>query len=229
MYYLRRASDRGHANHGWLDTNHTFSFADYRDPEHMGFGVLRVINEDRVAGGEGFPTHGHRDMEIITYVIEGALAHKDSLGNGTTITPGEIQRMSAGTGIRHSEYNASDKTTHFLQIWIMPEKEGIKPGYGQKKFDISANKLTLLVSKKGDDGSITINQEASIYAGKWTAGKELKFRMDRSRKAWIQVVRGNLTVNDQELQTSDGLGIGEIQDINLKAKSDCEFLLFDLP
>jgi quercetin 2,3-dioxygenase len=229
MYYLRRASDRGHANYGWLDTYHTFSFADYRDPEHMGFSVLRVINEDRIAGGEGFPTHGHRDMEIITYVTEGALAHKDSLGNGTTITPGEVQRMSAGTGIRHSEYNAMEKPTHLFQIWILPEKEGVKPGYGQKRFEIGDKNLTLLVSKDGEDGSITINQEASIYAGRWAAGKELKFKMDSSRKAWIQMVRGNLMVNDQELQTSDGIGIAEIQDINLKAKSECEFLLFDLP
>lgn len=229
MYYLRRASERGHANHGWLDTYHTFSFADYYDPEHMAFGPLRVINEDRIAGGEGFPTHGHRDMEIVTYVIDGVLAHKDSLGNGTNITPGEIQRMSAGTGIRHSEYNASDKETHLLQIWIMPEKEGIQPSYGQKRFDIGGQGLTLLVSKNGDEGSVTINQEASIYAGRWTAGKEIKFKMASERKAWVQVVRGDLLVNDQQLHVSDGLGISEVQDLNLKAQSDCEFLLFDLP
>jgi hypothetical protein len=230
MMYLRKAKERGHANYGWLDTYHTFSFSDYYDPKHMGFGPLRVINEDRVAAGAGFPTHPHRDMEIITYVISGALAHKDSMGTSSTIYPGEIQKMSAGTGIRHSEYSDSDKETHLLQIWIMPDKEGIEPNYGQQKIDWGKDKhLALLASKDGREGSIKIQQETDLFGAKWEKGHELKFKVDSKRLVWIQMVKGDVTVNGQQIQNGDGLAIAEESELVLKANAESEFLLFDLP
>lgn len=230
MYAVRYSRDRGHVNHGWLETQHTFSFADYYDPEQMGFGVLRVINEDRIRGSSGFGMHGHQDMEILTYVISGALEHKDTLGNATVIQPGEIQRMSAGTGIRHSEFNHfEDKKTHLLQIWIMPEKEGLPPSYDQKtiihKFEKS--NFALVASRDGRDESVSLNQDLNLYVGKFKAGEERRIKTDRP--VWIQIVHGGLNVNNILLNTGDGLGIEEEYDIKLKAREDVEFLYFDLP
>lgn len=230
MYAVRYSRERGHVNHGWLETQHTFSFADYYDPEQMGFGVLRVINEDRIRGSSGFGMHGHQDMEIITYVISGALEHKDTLGNATIIQPGEIQRMSAGTGIRHSEFNHfEDKKTHLLQIWIMPEKEGITPSYDQKtiiqKFE--KDNFILAASRDGRDGSVSLNQDLNLYVGKFKAGEERRIKTDRP--VWVQIVHGGLNVNNILLNTGDGLGVEEEYDIRLKAREDVEFLYFDLP
>jgi redox-sensitive bicupin YhaK (pirin superfamily) len=231
MIQLRKAHDRGHANHGWLDSWHTFSFADYHDPRHMGFSALRVINEDRVSPGEGFPTHPHRDMEIITYVLEGALEHKDSLGTGSVILPGEIQRMSAGTGIRHSEFNHSQsEPVHFLQIWILPSSQGIKPGYEQKRIDIAElnNNLRLVASPDGRDGSVTIQQDALLYAARLN-GKEVMHALAPGRHAWIQVARGTVRVNGTMLQAGDGAGIENESSLRLAADGSAEVLLFDLP
>jgi redox-sensitive bicupin YhaK (pirin superfamily) len=231
MLQLRKAQDRGHANHGWLDSWHTFSFADYHDPRHMGFSALRVINEDRVSPGEGFPTHPHRDMEIITYVLEGALEHKDSLGTGSVILPGEIQRMSAGTGIRHSEFNHSQsEPVHFLQIWILPSSQGIKPGYEQKRIDIAElnNNLRLVASPDGRDGSVTIQQDALLYAARLN-GKEVTHALAPGRHAWIQVARGTVRVNGTMLQAGDGAGIENESSLRLAADGSAEVLLFDLP
>lgn len=230
MYTVRRAKDRGHANHGWLDTYHTFSFADYYDPEQMGFGVLRVINEDTIDGGMGFATHGHRDMEIITYVTEGALEHKDTLGSNAVIRPGDVQRMSAGTGIRHSEFNhLKDGKTHLLQIWILPEKEGLAPGYGQKNFTdrIEKEGFALVASRDGRDGSIGLNQDVNLYAGKFKNGDSRM--LETTRTAWVQVIKGDLRVNEIMLASGDGLGIEAVKAIRLQANSDVEFLYFDLP
>jgi redox-sensitive bicupin YhaK (pirin superfamily) len=231
MYNLRKSNERGHANHGWLDSQHTFSFADYYDPRNMGFGALRVINDDRIKGGGGFPTHGHRDMEIITYVIAGALEHKDTLGTAEVLRPGEVQRMSAGSGIRHSEYNPSPtEPLHLLQIWILPEKEGIKPRYGQKKFDFAGQKdFTLVASKTGRQGSLDVNQDANIYVGHWKSGQQSELKIGSDRRAWIQMVKGQLHVDDQILNEGDGLGVTEKDILKFQAKSDSEFLVFDLP
>ncbi len=232
MMKLRKAGERGHADHGWLNAYHTFSFADYYDEANMGFRDLRVINEDRIQGGAGFPTHGHRDMEIITYIIEGALAHKDSMGNIASITPGEVQRMSAGTGVRHSEFNhMPNQQTHLMQIWILPEKEGITPSYGQKSFTESfKNKnFVLVVSKDGREGSITMNQNASMYVGKFAASETMEYKIEPGRHVWLQMVKGSLTVNDQTLETSDGLAVSNEPNLNLNAKATTEFILFDLP
>lgn len=230
MFTIRRSKERGHANHGWLDSYHTFSFADYYDPKHMAFGPLRVINEDVIDGGAGFPTHAHRDMEIITYIIDGALEHKDSMGTSAVIRPGEVQHMSAGTGVRHSEFNPSkDQKTHLFQIWIMPLKEGIAPAYGQKKFEFEkAKDMTLVVSHKGVDGSLPINQDADIYVAKWKKDQFSDFKLRPGGKAWIQMVKGSLQVNGQKLLSSDAMAITEEESLKLKADEASEFLVFDL-
>ena len=231
MITLRKADQRGHANHGWLDSHHSFSFADYYDPAHMGFSALRVINEDRIDGGQGFPTHPHRDMEIITYVVEGALAHKDSMGNTTEMKPGEVQTMSAGTGVRHSEFNhLKDQKTHLLQIWITPAKEGIAPAYGQKKFEFEKAKgMTLVVSQKGIDGSLPINQDANIYVAKWQKGESSEFKIKQGRRVWIQIVKGSIEVGGKILSAGDALGVTEEELLKMQAGEASEFLFFDLP
>jgi redox-sensitive bicupin YhaK (pirin superfamily) len=234
MYYLRKSNERGHLDHGWLDTYHTFSFGDYYDPKHMGFRALRVINEDTIAGGIGFPMHGHKDMEIITYVTDGALEHTDTLGTHSVIEPGEVQRMSAGSGIRHSEMNHDEKKpVHLLQIWIMTEKEGIPPSYDQISFKKNLNtpkgKFFLIGSKEGAEDAVSINQDVKLYNGRYASGESMNFDIPKNRHAWVQVVKGNLKVNDQELSQGDGLGISEIQKLEIKSLKDSEFLVFDLP
>jgi redox-sensitive bicupin YhaK (pirin superfamily) len=230
---LRPAAERGHANHGWLDSRHTFSFADYRDARHMNFGPLRVINEDRVAPGAGFPTHPHADMEIISYVLEGALEHKDSLGTGSVIRPGEVQAMSAGTGIRHSEFNHSKSDlVHFLQIGIIPDKRGVAPRYDQKVFPEAERRgrLRLVASTDGRDGSIMIHQDASVFASTLEAGKAVTHAPKAGRKAWVQIARGEINVNGTRATAGDGLAIEGETSIEVKGVSaSAEFLLFDLP
>ncbi len=231
MIRLRKAKDRGHANHGWLDSWHTFSFADYHDPRHMGFSVLRVINEDFVAPGQGFPTHPHRDMEIITWILEGALEHKDSLGTGSVIHPGEAQRMSAGTGIRHSEFNHSkSETVHLLQIWILPNRQGVTPSYEQKSIAPAEldNRLRLVASPDGQDGSVTIHQDARLYATRMK-NTDVTHALAPGRRAWLQVVRGELTLNGRKLIAGDGAGIENESRLTLAANGTAEALLFDLP
>jgi redox-sensitive bicupin YhaK (pirin superfamily) len=228
---LRRASERGHAEHGWLDSYHSFSFADYYDPEHMGYGVLRVINEDRVQPGTGFGAHGHRDMEIITYVLEGALAHQDSIGNGSTIVPGDVQRMSAGTGVRHSEYNHDKQgVTHFLQIWIVPARNGVTPSYEQKHFDASEKRgrLRLIASPDGRDGSVSMNQEAFLYAGLFDAGERARIDLAAGRKGYVHVARGKAVVNGEPLEAGDALKTGSGA-IEIERGERAELLVFDLP
>ena len=228
MIKMRKAHDRGHANHGWLDSWHTFSFADYHDPRHMGFSALRVINEDRVIPGEGFPTHPHRDMEIITYVLEGALEHKDSLGTGSVIHPGEVQRMSAGTGIRHSEFNHSQsEPVHFLQIWILPDRQGVQPGYEQKRIGLDG-RLRLVASPDGRDESVTIHQDAHVYAARLN-GDEVTHMLAPGRRAWLQVARGTVKLNGSTLYAGDGAGIENEPALQLTADGSAEVLLFDLP
>jgi hypothetical protein len=232
MLTLRKATDRGHANHGWLDTWHSFSFADYHDPEHVSFGPLRVINEDWVQPGAGFPTHGHRDMEIVTYVLEGALAHQDSMGNGSTIVPGDVQRMSAGKGVLHSEYNhARDAVTHLLQIWIHPASTGIEPGYEQKRFEPAEKRgrLRLIASPDGRDGSVTIHQDATIHAALLDGAERATLDLGAGRRAYVHVARGRLTVNGQPLGAGDALKIVDEARVSLEAGSDAEVLVFDLP
>jgi redox-sensitive bicupin YhaK (pirin superfamily) len=231
MLQVRRASERGHLNHGWLDTYHTFSFGDYYDPEHMGFRALRVINEDYVAAGMGFGTHGHRDMEIVTYVLEGALQHKDSMGNGETLRPGEFQRMSAGTGIRHSEFNGSPtEAVHLYQIWLLPEKAGIQPSYEQKFFadDEKRNRFRVVASPNADDGSLKIHQDASIHLALIDAGKEIEYPLKAGRHAWLQVLRGSVAVNGVSLQTSDAVAVSEESKLAVVGKTSAEVMLFDL-
>ena len=229
---IRLAKDRGHANHGWLDTFHTFSFADYRDARHMGWGPLRVINEDRVAPATGFPTHAHRDMEIITYVLEGALEHRDSLGTGSVIRPGEVQRMTAGTGVRHSEYNASKtEPVHLLQIWIEPAQTGLPPGYEQKTFPDAdkRGRLRLIASSDGRDGSVTINQDAAVYATVLAPEQRITHALARRRRGWLQVARGTLTLNGQALAHGDGAAIEGAHALEIQGIEPAEALLFDLP
>jgi len=229
---IRAAKDRGHANHGWLDTFHTFSFADYRDPRLMGWGPLRVINEDRVAPATGFPTHAHRDMEIITYVLEGALEHRDSLGTGSVIRPGEVQRMTAGTGVRHSEYNASKtEAVHLLQIWIEPARTGLPPGYEQKTFSDAdkRGRLRLIASSDGREGSVTINQDAAVYATVLAPEQRVTHTLARRRRGWLQVARGALTLNGQTLAHGDGAAIEGAQALEVQGIEPAEALLFDLP
>ena len=232
MITLRPAGERGHANHGWLDSWHSFSFADYFDPDHVHWGPLRVINEDRVAAGQGFGTHGHRDMEIISYVLEGALGHKDSMGNIETITPGEVQRMSAGTGVTHSEFNYdSAGTTHFLQIWILPERTGIEPGYEQKRFDDSEKRgrLRLVVSPDGADGSVTIHQDARMYAGLFDGDGSAELAIAPGRLAYVHLVRGTATVNGRDLGAGDALLYRDEPDVRIERGQGAEVLVFDLP
>ena len=232
MLKIRKAKERGHADHGWLDTYHTFSFADYWDPRHMGWGPLRVINEDRVAGGTGFPTHAHRDMEIITYVLEGALEHRDSLGTGSVIRPGEVQRMSAGTGVRHSEYNASKTdAVHLLQIWIEPARAGIAPGYEQKTFPESERrgKLRLIAAADGRDGAVTIHQDAAVYATVLARGERVEHTLAPKRLGWLQVARGAVLLNGERLDQGDGAAIENERRVTLEALEPAEALLFDLP
>jgi quercetin 2,3-dioxygenase len=231
MINIRRANERGHANHGWLDTNFTFSFADYYDPRFMGFRDLRVINEDFIEPAQGFPTHGHRDMEIITYMIDGELSHRDSMGNGETIHPSEVQRMTAGTGIRHSEYSSPTDKTHLLQIWILPEKKNLQPGYEQKLFapEEKHGKLRLVASRGGDDGSVHINQDVKLYASILKNGEEVSFDLAEGRHAWIQLISGTLDVNGKTLKKGDGAAISDETTLTIKAlDSNSEFLLFDL-
>ncbi len=231
MITLRRSTDRGYADHGWLKSFHTFSFADYHDPVQMGFGNLRVINEDRIAPGTGFGTHGHRDMEIISYVLEGALAHQDSMGNGEAIRPGEVQRMTAGSGVRHSEFNhAQDATTHFLQIWILPNAANIDPGYEQKAFSEAdkRGRLCLVAAPDGRDGAVTLHADASIRAGLFDADESVALTLDPTRRTWVHLARGTLTVNGQALQAGDALGLlGEPQ-LSLAQGQSAEVLVFDL-
>lgn len=231
MISIRRSNERGHADHGWLDSNFTFSFADYYDPQFMGFRSLRVINEDFIEPGQGFPEHGHRDMEIITYMISGELSHKDSMGNGETIRPHEVQRMTAGTGIRHSEYSSPTDRTHLLQIWIVPEKKNLTPSYEQKLFaaEDKQGKLRLVASRGGDDGSITINQDVSLYASVLAKDEALSYNLSEGRHAWLQIIIGSLDVNGEALNSGDGAAISEEIKLNIKSVGgSSEFLLFDL-
>ena len=238
MITLRKSSDRGYADHGWLKSCHTFSFADYHDPAHMGFGNLRVINEDRITPGSGFGTHGHRDMEIVSYVLEGELAHKDSMGTGQAkgapsgvIRPGDVQRMSAGRGVQHSEFNhAADATTHFLQIWIQPNVQGIPAEYEQKHFPAEAKrgKLALVASPDGRDGSLRIHADASIAAGLFDGAESAELKLAPKRKAWVQVVRGKVDVNGRHLGTGDALGLAEESTLRIDHGVAAEVLVFDL-
>jgi quercetin 2,3-dioxygenase len=231
MFTLRKANERGHANHGWLDTWHTFSFAHYHDPEHMGFGDLRVINDDRVQPGQGFGTHGHRDMEIITYVLDGALEHKDSMGNGSVIRPGNVQRMSAGSGVRHSEFNASaTDPVHLLQIWIEPNVTGIEPSYEEKHFtpDEKRGQLRLIASADGAAGSVTIHQDARLYAALLDGADSVTHALAAGRRAYVHVARGTVTVNGHALAGGDGARISDESRIDFSKGSNAEILLFDL-
>jgi redox-sensitive bicupin YhaK (pirin superfamily) len=231
MIEIRKSKDRGYADHGWLRSYHTFSFADYYDPRHTGFGHLRVINEDRVQPGTGFGTHGHRDMEIISYVLEGALAHKDSMGNGSTIVPGDVQRMSAGTGVRHSEFNhAKDGVTHFLQIWIEPSVAGIPPSYEQKHFDAASKRgrLRLVASPDGREGSVKIHQDALLFAALLDGAEKAVHKPQPGRRAYVHVARGKLEVNGQPLEAGDALRAVGASEIVLEKGEGSEVLLFDL-
>lgn len=231
MINVRRSDERGHANHGWLDTNFTFSFADYYDPRFMGFRDLRVINEDRVEPGQGFPKHGHRDMEIITYMISGELSHRDSMGNGETIRPNEVQRMTAGTGVLHSEYSSPTDRTHLLQIWILPEKNNLRPGYEQKEFarQEKLGRLRLIASRGGDDGSVHINQDVRLYAAVLNQGEVVSHEIATGRHAWVQLISGSLEVNGEKLNAGDGAAISEEDSLEIRSLEDnSEFLLFDL-
>ena len=228
---IRRGRERGHFDHGWLNTYHTFSFADYFDPAQMGFRALRVINEDRVAPGMGFGMHGHRDMEIVTVVLSGALEHRDSLGNGEVLRPGEVQRMTAGTGIRHSEFNPSSaEPVHLYQIWLLPERAGLAPGYEQKAFAESEkrDRWRLVASPDGREGSLTIRQDARLYLASLTEARELQHELASGRHAWLQVLRGSVTVNGAELAAGDGAAISEEANVTVRAADEAEVLLFDL-
>lgn len=231
MMMLRKSQERGHANHGWLDSYHTFSFANYYDPRFMGFRDLRVINQDRIQGGKGFGTHSHRDMEIVTYMVEGALEHRDSLGNGAVIKPGEVQRMTAGTGVAHSEYNPSQtELSHLLQIWILPRENGLTPGYEQTFFPTEERqgRLRLIASPDGQEGSVLIHQDVSLYASLLNPGESVIHKLEPDRHAWVQVVRGQVTLNDQLLEAGDGAALSEIPALTLVGKAAAEILLFDL-
>ncbi|WP_442482850.1 pirin family protein [Aeoliella sp. SH292] len=231
MFTIRKASDRGHANHGWLNAYHTFSFADYYDPHHVHFRSLRVMNEDRVAPGQGFGAHPHRDMEIVTYVLEGALEHKDSMGNGDVLRPGEFQHMSAGSGVQHSEFNPSTtEPTHLYQIWLLPSEKNLTPSYSQRRFDVAGrqNQWQLVASPDGASDSLRIHQDAKIHLANLDAGHGLDYRLEPDRHAWLQVLRGSLTVNGHELGTSDGLAVSDEQLLTLTTTSNAEVMLFDL-
>jgi redox-sensitive bicupin YhaK (pirin superfamily) len=231
MIALRKSIDRGQADHGWLKSQHSFSFADYHDPAHMGFGNLRVINEDRIAPGTGFGTHGHRDMEILSYVLDGALAHRDNIGNGTTIVPGEVQRMSAGSGVMHSEFNAAaNATTHFLQIWILPNQRGITPGYEQKAFGIDERRgrLRVVASPDGRDGSLTVHADASVHAGLLDGAERAELTLADGRLGYVHVARGAVQVNGQPLEAGDAALLRGERRIELADGRDAEVLVFDL-
>jgi quercetin 2,3-dioxygenase len=228
---IRKSEERGHADHGWLNTRFTFSFADYYDPKHEQFRTLRVMNDDRVAGGGGFPTHPHRDMEIVTYVLEGALQHKDSMGNGSVIRPGDVQYMSAGTGVAHSEFNPSEKEpVHLYQIWMFPDKKGYKPAYDQKHFDDAEKrgKLRLVASPDGRDGSVKIRQDNELYVTVLEPGDKVKHELNKERHAYVQVARGSVTLNGAKLETGDGAAISAEKAVELTGVKDAEVLLFDL-
>lgn len=232
MIALRPAGERGHADHGWLDSWHSFSFAGYRDPAHMGFGPLRVINEDRVAAGAGFGTHGHRDMEIISYVLDGALAHRDSLGNGSVIRPGDVQRMSAGTGVMHSEFNhQTDATTHFLQIWIEPDQPGVQPGYEERRFEAAdkRGRLRMIASPDGAGGSVRIHQQARVYAGLFEGEESDELTIAPGRRAYVHLARGRLSVNGQILRAGDAMKLTAEASVNVAKGEGAEVLVFDLP
>ena len=231
MIQVRKSNERGHANHGWLDSHHTFSFADYYDPENMGFRALRVINEDRVQPAQGFGTHGHKDMEILSYVLEGGLAHQDSTGGGGAIKPGDVQRMSAGTGVMHSEYNASrTEPVHFLQIWLLPGRPGISPGYEQKNFPAEQRQgqLRLIASPDAADGSVTINQDARVYSTLLGKGQTVTHALAPGRHAWVQVARGQIRLGDVALSAGDGAAISDENSVTLTGVEPAEVLLFDL-
>jgi redox-sensitive bicupin YhaK (pirin superfamily) len=231
MITIRHAEDRGHAEHGWLDTYHTFSFASYHDPKHMRFRALRVMNEDFVAPGQGFGTHPHDNMEIVTYVLEGALEHRDSMGNGEVLRPGEFQRMSAGTGITHSEFNPSpDEPVHLYQIWLFPEKRGIEPSYEQKSFPMAErhNRLRLVASRDAADGSLLIHQDAQIFLATIENGKQVSYNLADSRHAWLQVLRGHVSVNGHNLKAGDGAAVSDEGQLAIQGGGDSEVMLFDL-
>jgi quercetin 2,3-dioxygenase len=231
MMTIRHGSERGHVEHGWLDSHHTFSFADYFDPQHMGFRSLRVINEDRVSPGQGFGTHPHRDMEIISYVLEGSLEHKDSMGTGSMIRPGDVQRMSAGTGVLHSEYNGSKtEAVHFLQIWIIPAERGIAPSYEQKTFSAAAKqgKLRVVASPDGRDGSVTVHADAVLHAGLFGKGESTTLELAKDRHGWVHVARGKVSVNGQELVAGDGAALSGEASVRIEGIDGGEVLVFDL-
>jgi quercetin 2,3-dioxygenase len=231
MFEIRKSEERGHADHGWLNSYHSFSFADYYDPEHVNFGALRVINEDRVQPGQGFGTHGHRDMEIVSYVLEGALEHKDSMGTGSIIRPGDVQRMSAGRGVMHSEFNPSrTEETHFLQIWIMPKFTGTRPSYEQKRFseDEKRGRLALIASNDGRNGSVTINQDVAVYAGLFDGSERATHEVQAGRRAYVHVARGTVTVNGTPLKAGDALKAVDPHRIEIEGGRNAEVLLFDL-
>ncbi|MBI5868732.1 MAG: pirin family protein [candidate division Zixibacteria bacterium] len=231
MITIRKSDDRGHFNHSWLDTYHTFSFDRYYDPDHMGFRSLRVINEDRVAPGQGFAMHAHNDMEIITVILEGALEHKDSMGTGSVIRPGEVQRMTAGTGITHSEFNASrSESVHLMQIWILPNARGLTPSYEQKNFPIEQRngRLFLIASPNANDGAVTINQDASLYTARLRPGKTVTHKLAPNRHAWVQVASGSVTVNGQPLSQGDGAAISGEEQLSITGGEQSDILLFDL-
>ena len=232
MIALRPAAERGHADHGWLDSWHSFSFADYHDPRHMAFGPLRVINEDRIAPGTGFGTHGHRDMEIVSYVLDGALAHKDSMGNGSVIRPGDVQRMTAGSGVMHSEFNhQSDSPTHFLQIWIEPDRRGLPPGYEERRFEAAAKRgrLCLIASPDGAEGSVTIHQDARLYAGLFDGEERARLELAPGRRAYVHVVRGSILLGATRLSGGDAAKLVDEPGIALHGGDRAEVLVFDLP
>lgn len=229
MIIVRKAADRGHFDHGWLNTSHTFSFADYYDPAYMGFGTLRVINEDVVAPGRGFGTHAHKDMEIVTYVLDGALDHKDSMGNGSTIHPGEVQRMSAGTGVTHSEFNHSKaEPVHFLQIWILPERHGLPPSYEQRAVPQTEVQGCLRLIAAPHDGTVKVHQDVQLYAAMLAAGQGVVHTLQPGRRAWLQVARGDVTLNGQALHQSDGAAVTQESRLEIASPHQAEVLLFDL-
>ena len=231
MITVRKSEDRGHFDHGWLDTHHTFSFAEYHDPRNMGFRALRVINEDFVAAGAGFPTHPHRNMEIVTYVLEGAVAHRDSMGTGSVIRPGEVQRMTAGTGVTHSEFNAEkNQRLHLLQIWILPERQGLPPSYEQRAFPEAERrgKLRVVASRDGRDGSVLIHQDAALYSALLDKGTRVEYALPKDRYAWLQVARGAVNLNGQRLALGDGAAIENKSSLKIEGEEPAEILLFDL-
>ena len=231
MLLIRRSDDRGRANLGWLDSRHTFSFADYHDPRYMGYGPLRVINEDRVQPAQGFGTHSHADMEIISYVLKGELAHRDSMGNGSVIRRGDVQRMSAGTGVQHSEFNHSQsEPVHFFQIWLFPDRRGLAPGYEEKRFedDVKRGRLRLVASRDGREGSVVVHQDADLYAALLAPGDEVTHATERTRKGWVQVASGAVTVNGEELAAGDGAAIAYEDNVAIRASAASEVLLFDM-